>query len=360
MLSLVQSPVNASRPLPLDRTQLAAEWLLDSGICRPGFGVAEEYRTDGREYAPVSKRATANYVSTLLWLFETRGETRYIDRALTAAQYLSRSSRDLNESTLAGGNMACDRSANRRLEDGCAMLRALVESWRASQHAEFLTKAIECASAMQRIPCLCPLESARGWLELAGATGNARWQELYNRSLAWSLSSYRDVESEDGVRSVSWASRATTTDLTSRCCFLEALLANLMRPRNRTSEAVPIFEKVFERTSKELRTFSRKTGPDTEMPTEAYARLLRLRLNAAGLGLMKLDAERAEREASLIQEMQADQCDPRTRGAFYSGRPSNVFARVVGLTVTAVSLQALEQWQQYQDGCFRPALLQIV
>src|SRR5271157_4856941 len=146
MLSLVQTPASTSRHLPLDRTQLAGEWLLDSGICRPGFGVAEEYRTDGREYAPASKKATACYVGTLLWLFETRDEIRYIDRALTAAQYLSRSSRDMNEhpSAPARGRMTFDVSSHRRLDEDSAVLQALVQSWQASQHSEFLTKAIEC------------------------------------------------------------------------------------------------------------------------------------------------------------------------------------------------------------------------
>jgi hypothetical protein len=342
MLSLVQAAASAPRFVPLDRTQLAAEWLLNSGICRPGFGVAEEYRTNGREYTAVSKKATAHYVSALLWLFETRGETRYIDRALTAAQYLSRCSQDRSEPALVGGVVG-DRTAHRRFEEYSAIVRALVESWRASQHSEFLTTAIEYANAMQSIPGLCPLESVRGWLELAGATGNRQWQQLYDRSLAWSLSFYRDlVEPED----------ERDGGLTGRCRFLEALLAGLMRPGNH-SEAVRIFEDVFERTSKALPTRN-------EVPTEAYSRLLRLRLHAAGLRLVKMDAGQADRELGWIHGMQADHDDPRIRGGFYAAQPSNFFSKVVGLTSTVISLQALDQWQQYQDGCLRPALLQFV
>jgi hypothetical protein len=354
MLSLVQTPPIARRPVPLDRTRLAADWLLDSGICRPGFGVAEEYRTDGRKYTPASKRATAYYVRTLLWLFETHGETRYIDRALTAAQYLSRCSQHVNGPVMAGGIVNYDRSANGRLDECNAMLRALVESWQASQHSEFLTTAIECANAMRCIPGLCRLESARGWLELAEATGNAQWQEPYDRALAWSLSFYGEFfESGDGER-------AAPNSLTSRCGFLEALLAHLIRPRNRSGEAVRVFERVFALTSKGVCALPREAGSENAALTEACARLLRLRLHAAGLGLVKLDAVRAECEAGRIQEMQADDFDPRIRGGFYAARPSNVFSRVVGLTSTVTSLQALEQWQQYQDGSFRPALLPLV
>jgi hypothetical protein len=350
MLSLVQTAASAPRVVPLDRTQLAAEWLLDSGICRPGFGVAEEYRTDGREYTHVSKRATAHYVSTLLWLFETRGETQYIERALTAAQYLSRCALDTNGPALVGEVVSYDRKAHRRLNECSAMVRALVESWQASQHSEFLTKAIECANAMQRIPGLCPLEGARGWLDLARATGNAHWQDLYDRSLAWSLSSSRAFVEPEAARS-NVAAFASADSLTSRCRFLEALLAGLMRPGNH-SEAVRIFEEVFERTSKGLHTRN-------EVPTEAYARLLRLRLHAAGSGLVNLDAEQAEREAGWICGMQADHYDPKIRGGFYAA-PSNFFSRVVGLTSTVISLQALDQWRQHQDGCLRPAVLQLV
>ncbi len=356
MLSLVQTPLSARRAAPLDRTQLGAEWLLDSGICRPGFGIAEEYRTDGREYAPVSKRATAHYVRTLLWLFETRGETRYIDRALTAAQYLSRSSWDVSGFALTGGMVAHDQSAHRRFDESGAVLRALIESWQASQHSEFLTKAIECANGMQRIPGACPLESAQGWLDLAEATGNAQWQEIYDRALASGLRLYREFpEPRNGERTMLWVVRSTaactpsSADLTRRCCFLEALLTSPKRRGNQSCEALQTFQRVFELTSKELRSRN-------QAPTEAYARMLRLRLHAAGMGLIKLDVHQAEREAGLIREMQADHYDARIRGGFYTGRPSSAFARVVGLTTTAVSLQALEQWEQYQDGCLRPAL----
>ena len=365
MLNIVQTPAIARTQVPLDRTHLAAEWLLDSGICRPGFGVAEDYRTDGREYAPVSRKATAHYVSALLWLFEKRGETRYIDRALTAAQYLSRSSRDMSGLTLAGGMVRYDRSADRRFDEGSAIIRALVESWHASQHSEFLTKAIECGYAMQRIPGLCGLESARGWLELALATGKAQWRELYDQALTWSLSFYRvffEPDKQD-VRAASTTKVAgfpSATGLTNRCCFLEALLAHISQPGSRSDETVGIFEKLFEVTSNEIRTIARKTTSRNDVPTEAYARLLRLRLQAGGLGLIKLDAHQAEREARLIRDMQADHYDARIRGGYYTGRPSNVFARVVGLSTTAVSLQALEQWQQYQDSCLRPCLPQLV
>src|SRR5208283_4844708 len=156
MLSLVQKSATAHNVLS-DRTQLAAEWLLHSGICRPGFGIADEYRTNGREYAPESNKATAYYVSTLIWLFETRGQTRYIDRALTTAQLLSQSALVMYVSSLTDGMGASDRPADSRFEDCSAILRSLLRCWKVSRHSEFLNRAIECANFMQRIPGQCPL-----------------------------------------------------------------------------------------------------------------------------------------------------------------------------------------------------------
>ena len=353
MLSLVQKPVSVRRPVPLDRTELAAEWLMESGICGPGFGVAEEFRTDGTEYSPISMKATACYITTLLWLYETFGETSYIDRALTAAQYLFGTWQDTNGLVMKGGTAGYNRSAHRRLDEGGAMLRAMVESWRASQHAEFLAKAIEWANSMRRIPGLCPLGSARGWLALAQATGTAHWREPYDRAISWNLRFYG---SQKGDQSEPWAAAANTlssSSLTNRCSFLEALLANFTRPRKHAGENVRIFERVFQVTSDELLGLS-------DAPTETCARLLRLQLHATGLGLIKLDLQRAERTADLIRAMQADHADSRIHGGFYANRPSHPSFGSVRLTTTAVALQALAYWAQYQQGCFDPAPLDLV
>jgi len=365
MLRLVQSPASA-RHLRLDRTLLAAEWLLDSGICRPGFGIADEYRTDGREYAPVSNKAIACYVSTLIWLFKTRGETRYIDRALTTAQYLSQSALVMYVSAPTS-ETASDRQIDSRLDECSAILRALLRCWHVGQHSEFLTRAIECANFMQRIPGRCPLESTRGWLELAEETGNRRLQELHCHVLGWSLTVYPEfLEFGDGKTTVSPAAFGTktarlpsTTLLARHCGFLEALLPTLERPGDQ-SRAARAFEKVFALTSAGLRSLSSEAVSGNTVPTEVCARLLRLRLYAAALGLIKLDADQAQYEAGIIGEMQADQYDPRIRGGFYTGGHSTIFERVVGLAATAVSLQALTQWQQFRNGDFRPDLAQLI
>jgi hypothetical protein len=366
MLSLVQTTASARRVVMLDRPKLAEAWLLDSGICGPDFGVSEQYQTNGRAYTPVSKKATADYVRTLLWLFETRSETRYIDRALTVAQYLCLCTADMDGPAVLGADASYGRSSHSQFDEYSAVVRALVESWEASRHSEFLTKAIECVDVMQRIPGLCPLEAARGWLELARVTGDAQWQTFYDRSFAGRLGSYRRLVEPGDERILSFSARTKVTtpapadSLTHQCRFLEALLAHLMGPRSQSREALRIFESVFARTTHSVHALDEETVSEDTAPTEVYARLLRLRLHAAGLGLVKLDVGQAESEAETIREMQADQSDPRIRGGFYSVRPLNIFTRVVGLTATMASLQALEQWQQYQDNCFRPALLQLI
>jgi hypothetical protein len=356
MLRLVQKQTTARYLLP-DQTERAAEWLVDSGICRPGFGVAEQYRRDVTQYAPVSNRATAHYVSTLLWLFETWGETRHIDRALTVAQYLSRVAKESNTLAFPGERLTHGRSAEDRLDETSVMVRALLRSWEASHHAEFLMRAIECAKSMQRMPGRCLPRPALAWLELADLTGNPQWRELYDSSLAWNLTFYPDFLGLRGRKAAATqASEARNeSELISGCRFLEELLPALASPRSRPSAAVSAFERIFSFVGQWLQASAQGT-----MSSEACARVLRLRLYAAGLGLMKLDVERAEQEASLLGDMQADHHDRRVEGGFHAGLRSGATEPVVGLTASAICMQALAQWQQLQSGEFRPALRQMI
>jgi hypothetical protein len=356
MLRLVQKQTTA-RYLLSDQTELAAEWLLDSGICRPGFGVAEQYRINLTQYAPVSNRATAHYVSTLLWLFESCGETRHIDRALTVAQYLSRAAKEGNTLAFPGESLTGRRSTEDRLDETSVMVRALLRSWEASHHAEFLMRAIECAKSMQRMPGRCLPRPALVWLELADLTGNPQWRELYDSSLAWNLTFYPDFLGLRGRKAAAAAASEThlESELISGCRFLEELLPALASPRSRPSSAVSVFEKTFSLMGQWLHAPAQGT-----MSSEACARVLRLRLYAAGLGLMKLDVERVEREAALLGDMQADHHDRRVEGGFYAGQLSNTTEPVVGLTATALCMQALAQWRKFQGGDFRPDLRQMI
>src|SRR5208283_1465149 len=268
MLSLVQKSATAHNVLSV-RTQLAAEWLLHSGICRPGFGIADEYRTNGREYAPESNKATAYYVSTLIWLFETYGQTRYIDRALTTAQLLSQSALVMYVSTCTDGMATSDRPTYSRLDECSAILRALLRCWEVSRHSEFLDRAMECAIFMQRIPGRCPLESTRGWLELADETESRQWRKLHDRVLGRSLNLDPEfLEFGDSKPAPSSAASGNNTalspptaELTRQCCFLEALLPTLVRPGRQSLAARRVFEQVFALASNAVRALSSKT-PD--------------------------------------------------------------------------------------------------
>ncbi len=345
MLSFVQPSLTPDYLL-LERTSIAAGWLLDSGICRPGFGVAEEYRRNRREYAPTSKRATAYYVSSLIWLFETHGETRYIDRALTAAQYLSRIAPGASIVPFRDRLATNDQTADERLDESCVIIRALLRSWETSHHSEFLSRAIDCAESMRRVVGDCPLTAAHAWLELAEITGNSRWRQLYDRSF------------ENGLdtRSVSFGSRAAVID---NCRFLEALLPSIVPPSHHSSEALSVFRRVFALTSDWLQTRYEAAGFDSAISTELCARLLRLRLYASAWGLVRLDEELAQQEAGFIADVQATDHDPRNRGGFYNGRRSGVIEAAVGLTATVTGMQALALWQQFQNGDFRPDLRQL-
>jgi hypothetical protein len=345
MLNLVRTSPTSDQLL-IDRTSLAAEWLLDSGICRPGFGVAEEYRRNRREYASISKRATAYYVSSLIWLFETHGETHYIDRALTAAQFLYRSGTGARIMTFRDRVVSQNGTADDWLDESSVVIRALLRSWETSHHSEFLSAAMEYAASMRQVGGDCPLRAARAWLELGEITGDRQWHELYDRSLARSLD-------------ICFANSASGAALIDNCQFLEALLPSIVPPSHRSNEALFVFREVFARISDSLRKRYEAAGFDSAIPTEVCARLLRLRLCASAWNLINLDSDRAQQEVGFLTDMQATHYDPRARGGFYNGKRSGIIDTAVGLSATAVGVQALSYWRQFQTSGFRPDLRQL-
>jgi hypothetical protein len=85
---------------------------------------------------------------------------------------------------------------------------------------------------------------------------------------------------------------------------------------------------------------------------EGLARLLRLRLYADSLGMMELDYGRAKAEAEELAGRQISSLDPKLDGAF-TVKPHEDRARELRPEATAVAVQALEMWDEVDDGGFR-------
>ena len=86
---------------------------------------------------------------------------------------------------------------------------------------------------------------------------------------------------------------------------------------------------------------------------DVMAQILRLRLYADKFGLMELDYKRAEEEAAAVAECQIQSADPKTDGGFTLTRRRGKCEPSLDTTATVFALQALEMWDQADDGGLR-------
>ena len=86
---------------------------------------------------------------------------------------------------------------------------------------------------------------------------------------------------------------------------------------------------------------------------DVMAQILRLRMYADKLGVMELEYTRAEQEAGMIAEFQMQSTDPKTDGGFAHARKRGQIIPQLDPTATALALQALEMWDQTEEGGLR-------
>ncbi len=191
-----------------------------------------------------------------------------------------------------------------------------------------------------RGPGCYQLKSAMAWLE----SGEERYTRLYETVLSDSLrthSSFLEAEPE----------RERVMDrLHAYCYFLEGLL-----PRATRSDCAPVLRAGIARVGELLR----EIAPAFER-SDVCAQLLRLRIYAAALEVAPIDAALAEEEAAKIRSFQFGDPDPRLDGAIAFGRRASGRAPFANPVSTAFSLQALEMWQQHQQGAFRADTLDLI
>jgi hypothetical protein len=94
--------------------------------------------------------------------------------------------------------------------------------------------------------------------------------------------------------------------------------------------------------------------------SDVFAQLLRLRLLAAAVGAVPLDETAAASEAAVLAGMQLESDDARLDGAFAFGRRDGELIRHANPVSTVFAVQALDWWQDYQNGRFAGSWRELI
>jgi hypothetical protein len=351
-------------------TNRAVRWFLESGIQQPSGGVARYYHAGTRTFQAVSTEITGYVAATLAYLHRVTGDAGCLEAAVRAGRFLTRVAWDPALGTIPFECRPENDSRRPRAYffDAGIIARGLMTLSRSTGDKEFLDAAAACGRSMaedfrapsgyhavlslpdkqplpgdggwSRGPGCYQLKSAMTWLE----SGEERYTRLYEAVLSGSLrthSSFLEAEPE----------RERVMDrLHAYCYFLEGLL-----PRATRSDCAPVLRAGIARVGELLR----EIAPAFER-SDVCAQLLRLRIYAAALKVAPIDAALAEEEAAKLRAFQFSDPDPRLHGAIAFGRRSSELAPFANPVSTAFSLQALEMWQQHQQGAFRADTLDLI
>lgn len=339
----------------------AGEWFLRSGIQQPNGGVARYYRTDLERNHAVSTEITGYAASTFVYLHSVTRDARYLDRAVAAARFLTRTAWNPASATMP---FEIATPAFTYFFDCGIVIRGLVSVWRATADGEFLDAATALGKSMVRdfasadgsfhpvlsLPDKRPLErdagrwsrypgcyqlkAAMAWWDLLEATADAQFREPYERVLEYSLGAC-------GGFLAGHPDRCKVMDrLHAFLYFLEGLLPNAHEPR-----CAAAIRDGIGRAAHHLR----EIAPEFER-SDVYAQLLRMRLYADRAGALPLDGAAAQFEAERLAEFQVAGSDQSTGGGFYFGRKAGGWLPYVNPVSSAFALQALELWDEWRNG----------
>jgi hypothetical protein len=334
----------------------AGDWFVRSGIQLPNGGVARYYRADQGRNLPVSTEITGYAASAFVYLHSITGAQRYLDRAVAAARFLTRTAWDE-----AAGVMPFETDPPRftYFFDCGIVVRGLLAAWRASCDDEFRTIAMTLGRRMaaefasnggdihpilalperepverdplswSRNPGCYQLKSAMAWHDLFESTGDAAFREWYTRALDGALANWTDFLPGHPERI------RVMDRLHAFAYFLEGLLPRATDPRCAAALAAGISR---------MAQFVDEVGAQF-VRSDVYAQLLRVRLFADWAGAVPLDRQAACREAEALAQFQASSDDPRIDGGFYFGRNREDLIPHVNPVSTAFAMQALALWE---------------
>ena len=346
----------------IPQLSLAGEWFLRSGIQETTGGVARYYRSDAGRNQPVSTEITGYAVSALVYLHSVTKDQRYLDRAVAAARFLTRTAWDCASQTMP---FEIDPRSLTYFFDCGIVVRGLLSVWRASGTDEFLQVAAALGRAMAldfpsadgdgfhpvlSLPGKQPLprdplrwsrssgcyqlKAAMAWWDLAEATGDVQFREPYERALAHSLVTW-------GGFLPGHPEKPKVMDrLHAFLYFLEGLLPRAHDPQCATVLCAGI---------RSVAHHLRDIAPEFER-SDVYAQLLRIRLFADWYDVSPLDRDAVQFEADRLARFQAVDSDPRIDGGFRFGRMGDAWSPHVNPVSTAFALQALALWEASQTG----------
>jgi hypothetical protein len=336
--------------------ETAGRWFLKSGIQEASGGVARYYRSDIRENAPVSTEITGYAVSTVLFLYERTEDSGYLQAALRAARFLTRTAWDARLGTFPFEHTANGASRFAYFFDCGIIVRGLLSAWRVTGDIEFRDAAIAGGRAMladfpgpqgihpiialpeknplawaprwSASPGCYQLKSALAWHELFEVTGESAFLRGYESALEAALENEREFLPGD-------PDQARIMDrLHAYAYFLEGLLPVLDRP-----ECAAVFRNGVDRVARYLRDIA-----PVFARSDVYAQVLRARLLGEALGALPLDRSAAAEEAEQAASFRIDGGDPRLAGGFLFGRKRGEDLPFVNPVSTAFCLQALALW----------------
>jgi hypothetical protein len=352
-------PLNPS-PVPdlslLTRLEQAGQWFLHSGIQEPSGGVARYYRVDQQRNLPVSTEITGYAISALLELYQRTKQSEYLTAARRAGQFLAdawnpewRTMPFEKESSLA------------YFFDLGIIARGLLRLWRVTGEEWAREVAVKCGRSMledfpaergshcilelpekkalpvepwwSRTPGAFHLKAALVWHELGGT----EFEEAYERQLAFSLTTWRDLLSAETQR------ERLMDRLHPLGYFLEGLSPVLQRPEcaQAAREAIATGARLL-----------REIGPNFTR-SDSFAQLLRARLFAEAAGIMPLQIKEAREEYETMAGCQDQSDDPRRRGGYAFGTRNGEPLPFANPVSTAFCLQASAYWYERKVGAFQ-------
>jgi hypothetical protein len=323
--------------------------------------VARYYRVDCRRNQPVSTEITGYAVSAFVYLHAVTRDACYLDRAVAAARFLTRTAWDAAAHTMP---FEIAPAAFTYFFDCGIVVRGLLAAWRASGEQEFLEVAVALGRSMAAdfasaegdfhpilsLPAKQPgerdglrwsrsagcyqLKSAMAWWDLFEATGDPAFREPYDRVLEHSLDAWTAFLPGH-------ADRPKVMDrLHAFCYFLEGML-----PRSQDAGCTAAISGGITRVAQLLR----EIAPEFAR-SDVYAQLLRIRLYADWAGVEPLDCDAACQEAETLAGFQTAHEDPRIDGGFYFGRNGAGWLPFVNPVSAAFACQALELWRARSSG----------
>jgi len=343
----------------------AGSWFLNSGIQEAGGGLARYYRCDGGK-APISTEITGYAVSGLLFFHSRCGETEYLESALRAARFLTRTAWDPQ---LRAFPFEYSSNGNRPpalayFFDTGIIVRGLLAAWRVSLQAEFRDTAIAAGGSMMAdfssrdgihpilalpnkraltyqsnwsaAPGCYQLKAATAWYELFKVTGEAHFLRAYESVVDGALRSEGDfLPGDDDLHKV-------MDRLHAYAYFLEGLLPVLNR-----DDCARTFRKGVDR----ITAYVRQIAP-LFVRSDVYAQLLRLRLYGEVLGGIPVDRMAAKHEAQETAAFQMSSKDPGASDGFCFGRKHGEFLPFVNPVSTVFCAQALALWDDHKNNAF--------